>query len=216
STSLLLGSLTGTAALPPAVAAARQERVEWRPGARALPAPVRLRGVADPAVTRIDEILPWLAHNAGIHFSAPHGLEQYGGAAWGVRDVCQGSVEWLLASGEWGTARRTLATVFAQQYPHDGGWPQWFMPPPFHAIQQAHSHGDVCFWPVKALCDYAEATNDLAFLDEEVGYTDPERFEPVEPRESLWTHCDRVIAQCEARFVAGTALVDYGDGDWDD
>ena len=44
----------------------------------------------DPAVARLDEILPWFAHNAGIHFSAPHGLEQYGGAAWGVRDVCQG------------------------------------------------------------------------------------------------------------------------------
>jgi cellobiose phosphorylase len=213
---ILLGSLDGRAALSAAVSAARQEVAAGRNAARALVAPMRLAGGADAAVARIDEILPWFTHNAGIHFAAPHGLEQYGGAAWGVRDVCQGSVEWLLAAGEWLTVRRVLATVFAQQYPHDGGWPQWFMHPPFHAIQQAHSHGDVCFWPVKALCDYAEATNDLDFLAEEIAYTDPERFERAGPREPLWAHCDRVLAQCEARFVSGTALVNYGDGDWDD
>ena len=61
---------------------------------------MRLTGGHDPAVARLDEILPWFAHNAGIHFSAPHGLEQYGGAAWGVRDVCQGAVDWLLATGD--------------------------------------------------------------------------------------------------------------------
>src|SRR4029453_14955079 len=92
----------------------------------------------------------------------------------------------------------------------------WFMHPPFHAIQQAHSHGGVCAWPGKGLWDYVEATNDLVFLAHEVGYTDPERFEPTDVRETLWTHCDRVVAQCEARFTRGTALVDYGDGDWDD
>jgi len=215
-TVLLLGSLAGTAALPAAVAAARQECAEGRANARALAAPVRLRGGADSAVTRIDEILPWFSHNAGIHFSAPHGLEQYGGAAWGVRDVCQGSVEWLLACSDFPTVRRVLATVFAQQYPHDGGWPQWFMHPPFQTIQQKQSHGDVCLWPVKALCDYVEATNDLAFLEQVIGYTDPATFEPTGPHETLWAHCDRVLAQCQARFVRGTALLNYGDGDWDD
>ena len=114
-------------------------------------------------MARVDEILPWFTHNAGIHFSAPHGLEQYGGAAWGVRDVCQGSAEWLLAAGEFPSVRRLLAVVFAQQYPH-GAWPQWFMHRPFHVFQQPHSHGDVCFWPVKALSDYVEATNDFEFL----------------------------------------------------
>jgi len=215
-TVILLGSLAGSAALPAAVAAARQECAEGRPNARAMAAPVRLNGGGDSAVTRINEILPWFSHNAGIHFSAPHGLEQYGGAAWGVRDVCQGSVEWLLASGHAPTVRRVLATVFAQQYPHDGGWPQWFMHPPFHTIQQIHSHGDVCLWPVKALCDYVEATNDLTFLEQDIGYTDPTSFEPTVLRETLWAHCDRVLAQCQARFVRGTALVNYGDGDWDD
>jgi CRISPR-associated protein Csx3 len=212
---ILLGSLEGAGALATEVAAARREWAGQGDAARALEPPVRLIGGTDPAVARIDEILPWFTHNAGIHFSAPHGLEQYGGAAWGVRDVCQGSVEWLLAASEWATVRRILGTVFAQQYPY-GGWPQWFMHPPFQAIQQAHSHGDVCLWPVKALCDYAEAANDVDFLGDEIEYTDPERFEATGPRETLWDHCDRVLSQCEARFLDGTALINYGDGDWDD
>ena len=212
---VLVGSLDGAMALPAAVAAARREYAAGGPIADAVDPPIRLAGTTDRAVARVDEILPWFTHNAGIHFSAPHGLEQYGGAAWGVRDVCQGSAEWLLAAGEFASVRQLLATVFAQQYPH-GAWPQWFMHRPFHATQQPHSHGDVCFWPVKALSDYVEATNDLAFVGEEIGYTDPERFEPIGPRETLWAHCDRVVAHCEARFAHGTSLVNYGDGDWDD
>ena len=223
---ILCAGVDGAPSLPALVEEARHE---WRAGAD--PAgpprsPVSLGAGAppgpdgsrepDPGVARLQEMLPWLAHNAAIHFSAPHGLEQYGGAAWGVRDVCQGSLEWLLAACEWPLVRRMLETVFSQQYARDGGWPQWFMHPPYRAIQQAQSHGDVCFWPVKALCDYLEASNDLAFLDWKTGYTDPEKFEPGGPAETLLEHCDRVIGLCEARFVAGTALVNYGDGDWDD
>lgn len=225
---IMLGTHAGAAALPVAVAAARAEYAAKGPGARPPLAPLRLRSGRDPGIARINEVLPWYAHNASIHFSAPHGLEQYGGAAWGVRDVCQGSVEWLLAAGEFAVIKRILLAVFSQQYApadsgggaHDdsvaGSWPQWFMHPPFRFIQQAHSHGDVCFWPVKALCDYVEASNDLAFLSTAVGYTDSEKFVSIGPAETLWAHCDRVITLCEARFVPGTALVNYGDGDWDD
>lgn len=198
------------------LAAARAEFAGSASPARPPAPPVRLAGAGDPGVARVDEILPWFTHNAAIHFSAPHGLEQSGGAAWGVRDVCQGSLEWLLAAGEHATVRRMLLTVFAQQYPRDGSWPQWFMHAPFRAIQQAHSHGDVCFWPVKALCDYAEAADDTAFLATKAGYTDAQTFAPAGPEETLWAHCDRVIAHAESRFAAGTALVNYGDGDWDD
>ena len=220
---IMLGTPAGAEALPAAVAAARTEYAAGRPGSRPPAAPLRLLAGRDPGVARINEVLPWFTHNASIHFSAPHGLEQSGGAAWGVRDVCQGSVEWLLAAGEFAVLRRILLTVFAQQYRPtaaddslDGGWPQWFMHPPFRFIQQAHSHGDICFWPVKALCDYVEASNDLAFLQVAVGYTDPEHFTATGPVETVWAHCDRVIALCAARFVPGTALVNYGDGDWDD
>jgi CRISPR-associated protein Csx3 len=218
---ILCGSPHGRLALRATVEAAR---LEWKEGeAPSSPplAPVRLRlGASRPsqavAVSRIDEILPWFVHNAAIHFSAPHGLEQYGGAAWGVRDVCQGSVEWLLASGEGAMARRALETVFAQQYARDGSWPQWFMHAPYASCQQVESHGDVCFWPVKALCDYAEVSDDLAFFSWTTGYTDPGDFSRGGPQESLLRHCDRVIDLCERRFVAGTALVNYGEGDWDD
>jgi len=218
----MLGSTHGPAELPKAVENVRREYAAHIDPARPPAAPVRLRASSGVATSRIDEVLPWFTHNAAIHFSAPHGLEQYGGAAWGVRDVCQGSVEWLLAAGEFSTVRRILTTVFEQQYAHGengtiaGGWPQWFMFPPFRFIQQAHSHGDVCFWPVKALCDYVEASNDFDFLSTTLGYTNPENFTAGGPKESLWAHCDRVVAQCEARFVPGTALINYGDGDWDD
>lgn len=196
-------------------------RMEWARGdepAAPSPTPVHLTCEPEPlrAVSRLNEVLPWLNHNAAIHFSAPHGLEQNGGAAWGVRDVCQGSVEWLLARCDWPLARRLIETVFAQQYARDGTWPQWFMHPPYQAVQQAQSHGDVCFWPVKALCDYVEASNDMAFLRCNIGYTDPVHFRPSGPDETLLAHCDRVIDHCESRFVGDSALVNFGDGDWDD
>ena len=212
---ILLGTAAGAAALPDAVAAARRVYATALP-VRLMGAPMQFAGHPDPGVGRVSEVLPWFNHNAAIHFSAPHGLEQYGGAAWGVRDVCQGSIEWLLTAGRHEVARRVLLTVFAQQYNHDGSWPQWFMHDPYRHIQQLHSHGDVCFWPVKALCDYVEASDDFAFLDQAVGFTDPKEFTAAGPQETLWQHCDRVIAHCESRFLAGTALVNYGDGDWDD
>lgn len=31
----------------------------------------------------------WYTHNMLVHYASPHGLEQYSGAAWGTRDVCQ-------------------------------------------------------------------------------------------------------------------------------
>ncbi|MDP2139084.1 MAG: hypothetical protein Q8J74_14635 [Candidatus Didemnitutus sp.] len=219
---IMLGTNEGEGDLAAGVIATRAEFARGGPAASPPQAPVRLTGGADAGAARLNEVLPWFTHNASIHFSAPHGLEQYGGAAWGVRDVCQGSVEWLLAAGEFATVRRILSTLFAQQYADGesgsiaGGWPQWFMFEPFRQFQQAHSHGDVCFWPVKALCDYVEASNDFTFLSEEIGYTDSELFKPCDPAETIWAHCDRVVALCEKRFLSGTALVNYGDGDWDD
>jgi CRISPR-associated protein Csx3 len=219
-----IGSTTAPDALAGLIAAARTEFAARAEAAAPMPFPLRLARTIDPGVPRMNEIIPWFNHNAAIHFSAPHGLEQYGGAAWGVRDVCQGSLEWLLGGGHFDIARRMLTAVFAQQYfstqPDRAGltgtWPQWFMFPPFRSIQQAHSHGDVCFWPVKALCDYVEASNDRAFPATLLGYTSPRTFVAEGPAESLWAHCDRVITHVESRFIPGTALVNYGDGDWDD
>ena len=54
------------------------------------------------------------------------------------------------------------------------------------------------------------------FLGWRTGYTDPKRFSAAGPEETLVRHCDRVVDLCERRFLPGTALVNYGDGDWDD
>src|SRR5262249_19040381 len=71
---------------------------------------------------RLQEILPWFAHNALIHYLAPRGLEQYSGGGWGTRDVTQGPVEMLPALGRFEPVRDILIRVFKQQNP-DGDWP---------------------------------------------------------------------------------------------
>ncbi|HEY3282827.1 MAG TPA: glycosyl hydrolase family 65 protein [Armatimonadota bacterium] len=182
---------------------------DWRAGLPRLEHPA-------PSVGRLDAVLPWFAHDAWIHFTAPHGLEQYGGAAWGTRDVCQGPVEWLLSTGRPGAARALLLRVFEQQYEASGGWPQWFMHEPFRFIQASDSHGDVPFWPVKALCDYVEAANDPGLLLEEVPYTDPQGYVSTSHRVSLLGHIGHVLRHYEERCLPDTALVSYGEGDWDD
>lgn len=169
----------------------------------------------EPAVSRLTDILPWFAHDAWMHFTAPHGLEQYGGAAWGTRDVCQGPVEWLLATRRYDAVRSILLYVFEQQY-ETGSWPQWFMHEPFRFIQSVHSHGDILFWPLMALCQYIEASGDFAILDEDVPYTNPTAFASTPHTEPITRHVDRILVQYDSRCIPGTALVNYGDGDWDD
>ena len=130
---------------------------------------LRITGSA-PEVAALDTICPWLAHNAMVHLTVAHGLEQYSGAAWGTRDVCQGPVEFLLPLEHDEPVKEILRIVFAEQHESQGDWPQWFMLEPYGAIRDRHSHGDVIIWPLKALCDYIEATNDLAFLDEPIAW----------------------------------------------
>ncbi|MFL5258908.1 MAG: GH36-type glycosyl hydrolase domain-containing protein [Hyphomicrobiales bacterium] len=176
---------------------------------------VRIEGDS-PAVRAMDLMLPWLAHNAIIHLSVPHGLEQYTGGAWGTRDVCQGSVEFLLTLGHDETVRRILEIVFAQQYEQRGDWPQWFMLEPYSNIQDRHAHGDVIVWPLKALCDYVEATNDLGFLDEPVPWRGDDDFHRTERIDSVFAHVEKLIATARDRFIPGTHLLRYGEGDWND
>ena len=179
-------------------------------------ADLHLDSESDEGAARISEVIPWFAHNAAIHLATPHGLEQYGGAAWGVRDVCQGPVEWLLAAGRYPEVRRVLLNVFAQQYGDDGSWPHWYMHPPFDFIRQEHSHGDIPFWPLKALCDYVEAANDFSILQERVAYRARPNEAQARPAESLTEHADRIIGHYRGRCLGSTALINYGDGDWDD
>ena len=51
-----------------------------------------------------------------VHLTVPHGLEQYTGAAWGTRDVCQGPMELFLTLEHDEAAKGDVAHLFAQQY----------------------------------------------------------------------------------------------------
>src|ERR1700680_2149910 len=47
-------------------------------------------GPLSEQISRIAEIVPWLAHNALVHYLSPRGLEQYSGGGWGTCGVWQG------------------------------------------------------------------------------------------------------------------------------
>ena len=48
-------------------------------------------------------------------------------------------------------------------------------------------------WPLKALCDYLEHTNDPTILQQRVPYTDDETFLPSDKVETILEHVDRMI-----------------------
>ena len=167
-------------------------------------------------LTRLDDVLRWYVHDAMIHYTTPHGLEQHSGAAWGVRDVCQGPIELLVATGATGPLRDVLKVVYEHQYRQTGDWPQWFMFDRYREVQAAESHADVIVWPLKALCDYVEATGDISILDERVAYTDGATMAVTADTETIFGHTERQIAKIEHDCIAGTALPIFAGGDWED
>jgi cellobiose phosphorylase len=219
----ITGCLISTARVTSTVAdlttevAAEQGRIErfWRDmtGALALLPPASSPLAGD--VARLQEILPWFAHNAMIHFLAPRGLEQYSGGGWGTRDVTQGPVEMLLSLGRWEPLRVLLIRVYTAQNP-DGDWPQWFM---FfdreRHIRPGDSHGDIVFWPVLALAEYLLASEDASLLDEVVPFFHPQGSDHAE-QATLWAHVERALTVIAARVIPGTYLAAYGHGDWND
>ena len=167
-------------------------------------------------VARLDDLVRWYVHDGLIHATTPHGLEQSGGAAWGLRDVCQGPTELFVATGRHAALRDVLRTVYEHQDRETGDWPQWFMLDRHRAIRAADSHGDIIHWPIKALCDYVEATNDLAILDEPVPWTDRATGAVTQERSSILVHTERQIDTIERDCIPGTALVVFAGGDWED
>jgi cellobiose phosphorylase len=180
-----------------------------------LAASVASVGPRSQSLLHLADLVPWLAHNALVHFLSPRGLEQYSGGGWGTRDVCQGPVEMLLATGRVEPIRDLLLRVMRTQNP-DGDWPQWFM---FfereRGIRPGDSHGDIVFWPLLVLAQYLLVSGDVGVLDERVPFFDssgPENGERV----SVWEHAQRALALIENRVIPGTALAAYGHGDWND
>jgi len=159
----------------------------------------------------LNETIWWYSHNAMIHFSMPHGLEQPGGAAWGTRDVCQGPMEFFLATQNYTIMRKILLIIFSHQNIDTKEWPQWFMFDKY-PINAGECHGDVIFWPLKSVSDYIIASGDKEILNELLPYDGaPER------KETLLQHiCYALENIKESRFIKDTGLITYAGGDWDD
>ena len=87
---------------------------------------------------------------------------------------------------------------------------------PYSAMQDKESHGDIIVWPLKALCDYIEATGDFAFLEEAMAWRREDNFDKTVHADPVTAHIDKLIETVRARFIPGTNLVRYGNGDWND
>jgi cellobiose phosphorylase len=162
----------------------------------------------------IQEILPWFCMNAVTHFLTPHGLEQFGGAAWGTRDVSQGPFDLLLHLQKFEDAKQVLRTIFSNQNTV-GDWPQWWMFDSYFNIRAGDCHGDVYYWCIIALGSYIKVTGDVKFLDEILPYYH-EKGVAFAEKTPLSEHIDRLVKMIVDSFIPGTAMVAFGGGDWND
>ena len=164
-------------------------------------------------VSRLDQVLPWFAHDALVHYLSPRGLEQSTGGCWGTRDVCQGPVGLLIALGRTAPLRDLILRIFRAQNAR-GDWPQDFE---FYARErrggQREAHGDVVLWPLLALGEYLAVTGDASLFAERVPFVDEAGETMGEP---ILEHVRRALANITAKTVLGSPLPAYGHGDWND
>ena len=177
---------------------------------------LKIDGAESEHINSFNMLAYWYTQNALVHYTSPHGLEQYNGAAWGTRDVCQGPAEYFLATQNFAQVRKILIDVFSHQYIQNGNWPQWFMFDRFFRIQQHESHGDIIVWPMRLLGLYLEQTKDLSILDEMVVYTDINNSEFTAEKYSILDHVKNEVENIVKSFIDDTNLSCYGGGDWDD
>lgn len=208
-TLFISGTLGEKAAVEERIFSSEEEEEKYLEFYASFLADIRFQnGEKGSGLERMNEILPWYLHDAMIHFAAPHGLEQSGGAAWGTRDVCQGPMELFLSTGHLSLARETLLEIFAHQNKASGEWPQYFMYDRY-PYAAGDCHGDVVFWPLKSMGDYLEASGDTQILDICMPYRDGEG-------ERILRHIERAVDSIRERMLPGTWLVNYAGGDWDD
>ena len=167
-------------------------------------------------VEKMNIVLWWYTHDMFVHYLSPHGLEQYGGAAWGTRDVAQGPAEYFLAMRRYDVVRKIIIKLYSHQFIEDGNWPQWFMFDNYEHIHSDESHGDIIVWPMKLLGDYLTATGDYSILNEKAPYLSLETHRSTDEEDTLLDHLNKELSYIKANFLDGTALSSYGDGDWDD
>lgn len=172
-------------------------------------------GIEKKHAEKLNETIWWYTHDAIVHFAVPHGLEQPGGAAWGTRDICQGPLEFFMATQHYALAKAVLLRIFEHQILESGEWPQWFMFDRYN-INAGDCHGDIVFWPLKCIGDYIHATGDTEILNAELDYRMLNGGETAQKPESVLKHLKKAIASIRGRFRFDTALISYGGGDWDD
>jgi 1,2-beta-oligoglucan phosphorylase len=166
-------------------------------------------------LSQLEHITFWYTHNALTHYASPHGLEQYNGAAWGTRDVCQGPLEFFMATQMFDVVREILIKVYMRQFWETGDFPQWYMFDKYHQIQAHESHGDIIIWPLRALAHYIKATDDDAIFNEQIPYMSI-LINGFTETHSLFDHVKKQIQSIIHSFIPGTHLPRYGGGDWDD
>ncbi len=164
---------------------------------------------------KLTDITFWYTHNALTHYSSPHGLEQYNGAAWGTRDVCQGPIEFFSATQNYDIVREILIKVYKHQFMDNGDFPQWYMFDNYYQIQAHESHGDIIIWPMRSLAYYLKATNDFSILSEQIPFMSIEKNEFTD-KYSMMTHLNYQLKAIKNSFIPNTHLPRYGGGDWDD
>ncbi|GEK88461.1 putative lysine transport system substrate-binding protein [Alkalibacterium putridalgicola] len=167
-------------------------------------------------VEKMNITMWWYTHDMFVHYLSPHGLEQYGGAAWGTRDVAQGPAEYFLAMRKYDVVKDIIFKLFSHQFVDNGNWPQWFMFDKYTNIHSDESHGDIIVWPMKLLGDYLIATEDYEILTKELPYLSKEKQALTEEKETLLEHLKKELNYVTSNFLEGTKLSSYGDGDWDD
>ncbi|VEU81204.1 GH36-type glycosyl hydrolase domain-containing protein [Haploplasma axanthum] len=178
--------------------------------------PLKIEGNVSNRINAFNDLSFWYVHNALVHYSSPHGLEQFNGAAWGTRDVCQGPFELFITAQKYDLAKRILLKTFERQFIESGDYPQWFMFDKYYYIQAHESHGDIIVWPLKALATYLEVTGDRSILSEKVSYMSLQTNDFTKEKYSIVEHVNKSLDRIRSTEIEGIPLPAYGGGDWDD
>lgn len=165
---------------------------------------------------RFNKLIYWYTLDMLIHYTMPHGLEQYGGAAWGTRDVCQGPFEYFMCMQEYAECKNIIERVYSHQLFESGRWPQWFMFDKYNEYKQDESHGDLIIWPLKALTNYILVTGDYSILAVQLPFIEEKNDGRAKKMYSVLEHVEKQLDYVCNHFIEGTFLSKYGDGDWDD
>lgn len=170
----------------------------------------------DKYINKFNDLSLWYTQNALVHYSSPHGLEQFNGAAWGTRDVCQGPFELFMTAQKYDIARNIILRTFERQFKDSGDFPQWFMFDNYFRVQPHDSHGDIIVWPMRALAQYLEVTKDYSILEEKVSYMDLKENNFTKEKYSLVHHIEKTIECIKNSEIEDVNLPSYGGGDWND